>query len=300
MRYQHCRGRRSFYFEGWYFKQQSKEGTIAFIPSYHAEGGGTNRACLQVITTSRSYAISYPANEFYAADDKFLVRVGGNVFSEQGAVLDLEEEELRLSGKLEYGRFTPLRSPIMGPFRFVPFLQCRHGVISLGHAVRGSIRINDRVLNLDGGMGYVETDRGRSFPSSYLWTQCSWLEGTPCCVMLSIADIPFGFTHFTGCLCSVLYQGEEYRLATYQGVKILKWGPESAWIRQGPWELRVTLLEAAPLPLYAPQKGVMSRVIHESASGSVRYEFYRENKLVFDHIGIQAGFEYAVSPEKKA
>ena len=64
----------------------------------------------------------------------------------------------------------------MGPFRFLPGMECSHGVISMGHALEGTLTLNGAVLDFAGGTGYVETDRGRSFPSAYLWTQCAWRE----------------------------------------------------------------------------------------------------------------------------
>lgn len=69
--------------------------------------------------------------------------------------------------------FTPLRSDIMGPFRFLPGMECSHGVISMGHSLEGKLDLNGKRIDFSGGTGYVETDRGRSFPSAYLWTQCT-------------------------------------------------------------------------------------------------------------------------------
>ena len=70
------------------------------------------------------------------------------------------------------------------------------------------------------GSGYIETDRGHSFPRKYLWTQCLW-DGPKCgSLMLAIATIPLPVGGFTGCICSIFYGVREYRLATYRGVKI--------------------------------------------------------------------------------
>ena len=50
----------------------------------------------------------------------------------------------------------------MGPFRFIPFLQCRHGVVSMSHKTKGSIQINGDSINFHGGRGYAEKDCGCS------------------------------------------------------------------------------------------------------------------------------------------
>ena len=62
---------------------------------------------------------------------------------------------------LTYAGITPLPfslgSPnIMGPFAYVPFMECYHGVGSLDHAVDGEVRVADRRFIFDGGRGYLE------------------------------------------------------------------------------------------------------------------------------------------------
>jgi hypothetical protein len=50
---------RSF-FEGWYFKQQVGQHSIAFIPTRYTEEGGRRCALLQIITEWDSYVVPYP------------------------------------------------------------------------------------------------------------------------------------------------------------------------------------------------------------------------------------------------
>ena len=68
---------------------------------------------------------------------------------------------------------------------FLPGMECSHGVISMTHALEGALSINGRTLDFTGGTGYIETDRGRSFPHAYLWAQCAW--GSHSGFMLSAA-----------------------------------------------------------------------------------------------------------------
>ena len=144
---------------------------------------------------------------------------------------------------------------------------------------------------MTGGRGYIETDKGRSFPKTYLWTQCGF--GRRSSVMLSVADIPFLGTHFQGCICAVHCGGREYRMATYLGVRIEEYGDGKVTIRQGKMRLRVRRLEEASHDLKAPKCGVMSRTIRESPSCRVRYEFWLGGSLIFDIISEQASFEQA-------
>lgn len=168
-------------------------------------------------------------------------------------------------------------------------MECIHSVISMGHALHGCVELNGHTLDFSGGTGYIEADRGRSFPTAYLWTQCMW-EG--CSLMLSIATIPLGRFHFTGCICAMMCNGQEHRIATYRGAEIQKWSAQGTVIKQGSYRLEVQLLEQKAQQLRAPSDGNMNRTIPESLSAKVRYCFWREGELLFDHTATHAGYEY--------
>lgn len=173
----------------------------------------------------------------------------------------------------------------MGPFKYLPYMQCRHSVYSLTHNINGQLSVNGSLINFNNGLGYVEGDRGVEFPSSYFWTQCSWRSGGNNVIMLSLADIPIGSSSFIGCIGVIYYCGKEYRLATYLGVKILKYNNREIWVRQRGYDLRVTVLDENPHNLLAPVKGKMTRTIYESIDCRVRYRFMINGNVMFDFIG---------------
>lgn len=282
------------YFEGWYFKCQIQDGrSLALIPAIHISESGEQSASIQVVTEKQAWYLDYPASAFAASQDSLYIEVGENCFSEAGLHLKVEQEGLSLQGKVEFGPFQRLKSDIMGPFRRFANMECAHSVLSMQHTLCGQVQINSDTLDFDGGIGYIEADRGRSFPTSYLWTQCLWDN---CSLMLSIATIPLGKLHFTGCICAIVLDGKEYRLATYRGVKILNWSSKGASLRQGKYRLEVELLEQKAQPLRAPSDGNMSRTIHESLCARVRYRFWQGDRLLLDHIDDSASFEYAQKP----
>ena len=221
------------------------------------------------------------------------MQIGASSFGGQGIDLHIQQDNLSLCGSLHYGPFTALRSDIMGPFRFFAGMQCAHGVISMGHSLSGALELNGKRLDFSDGIGYTETDRGRSFPSKYLWTQCVWGGPERGSLMLAIAAIPLPVGGFTGCICSVLYHGQEYRLATYRGAKIEKWSPSGAVIRQGQYRLEVELLNERRQALRAPVEGRMERTIHESLCAEVRYRFWHGDNLSLQHTDSNASFEYS-------
>ena len=280
-------GRRP-YFEGWYFKQQSGEDTVALIPSLHTDGGGRTYASLQVITDTASYHTEFPSGAFTPGTGQLLLRVGNSVFSRTGCTLDLKADSFSLSGRLSFGPFAALAGDIMGPFRFVPLLECRHSVLSMCHSVSGSIAVNDASLNFNGGIGYIEGDRGTSFPRRYLWTQCLH-EGSS--IMLSVAEIPLYGMTFTGCVGFVFTNGREYRVATYHGVKLLQITDSTLVLRQGALTVRVEFLGGKFHPLRAPNFGVMARTIHESTACRVHYACTLKNRTILDFVSERASFE---------
>jgi len=281
-------GRRRSYFEGWYFKQQSATQTVALIPAFHIDGSGRPSASLQVVTDMGSWHAEFPAEAFAADSRRTVIRVGDSVFSHRGCSLNLRTPELSVWGELRYGPFMPPAGDIMGPFRLVPFLECRHSVLSLCHAVSGELTVNGTAVAFDRGKGYLEGDRGSSFPSRYVWTQC--LRGADS-VMLSAARIPFCGRTFTGCIGFVYTGGREWRIATYRGAKLLDVHNRGVTVRQGELTLRAELLNGSPRMLRAPRNGDMARLIRESPACRVRYTFTAGEKLLLDFISEQAGFE---------
>ncbi len=276
------------YFEGWYCKQQNSRETVALIPALHVNDAGTSTASLQVITDEAAFHIPLPAWTLRYDRRARLLHLGDCTFSPAGCRLDAASREVSLRGTLRFGPLTPPAYDIMGPFCAVPRLECRHSVFSMLHRVDGTVTINGRPYVFENGRGYLEGDRGTSFPRRYLWTQCSWEEGS---VMVSVAEIPLGPFRFLGCIGFVYWKGREHRIGTYCGVRLLRVTKDTILLRQGSLTLEVRLLESNSHPLRAPQRGSMTRTIHENASCVVRYTCRREGRVLFDVTSRQASFE---------
>ncbi len=294
MKFFHGEGKKRSYFEGWYLKHQTREGkTLALIPAVHVDSKGRYGASLQVIGERGAWWLEYPWAQVRIGQEPGGIALDGSHFGVDGVKVDIQREGLTLQGRLRYGPFHPLSSDIMGPFRFFGGMQCAHGVLSMGHRLEGELVLNGERYDFSEGMGYVETDRGRSFPDAYLWSQCLWRGREGGSIMLAVATVPMPVGGFTGCICGILYRGREYRLATYRGARIKKWSAAGAEIRQGRYRLTVELLEERKRPLRAPVEGDMDRIIHESLCATVRYTFWRGEELLFCHTDAGASFEYS-------
>lgn len=290
MNFFHGENRRHTYFEGWYLKHQARGRTLALIPGFGIDAAGNRQAFLQIITDEASHWLPFDFAVFQARRRPFGVRLGDNLFTERGISLHIDTPEVQLHGRLQYGTLTPLGSDIMGPFRFAPRMECRHGVLSMHHGLQGRLSFQGKTLDFDGGIGYMEMDWGTSFPSDYLWTQCVMPE-EDCAVMASVARILYLGLRFQGCIAAVLYRGREIRLATYHGVKIRQYSENGLVLQQKPFCLKVEAADRTAHPLKAPARGGMSRLVRESASCPARYRLYEGERVLFDITSPCASFE---------
>ncbi len=276
----------SNYFKGWYFKCSNKENTIGFIPAYH-RSDNMETASLQIITDDEAYNIPFDYMSY--SEKPLLARIGKCLFSENGIMIDIDTDTVSAKGILKFSGLSPISYDIMGPFKFVPYMQCRHSVYSMKHQINGKITINRKPYIFENGKGYIEGDRGYSFPKKYIWTQCFFRNGS---VMLSVADIPSLGFHFTGIIGVVMINRKEYRIATYLGARIKSIGRNYIVIKQGNFEIVAKLIEKNSHPLYAPDKGLMSRTIHESASCKAYYQFIYKGKTLYKFKSCHASFEF--------
>ena len=214
------------YFCGWYFKCQSDDKTLAVISAVH----GSSQS-IQLITDDGAWS--------------FTDNLKDNSFSKDGFSVKLLDSGASAFGEVRFGDCSTIKYDIMGPFKYVPFMECRHSIVSMRHRVDGMISVNDVEYRFDNDLGYIEGDRGYSFPREYAWTQCFFDDGNS--LMFSIADIPIAGWHFTGIIGVILWQGKEYRFATYLGARALKIADNEFIIQQGQYRFTARLPESVAL-----------------------------------------------------
>ena len=270
------------YFEGWYFKHQAKGKTVALIP-----GKSMEEAFIHVVTDKAAYFITYPLRDYCKGD---IVTIGGNTFSETGVSIAIDRPELQLKGTINYENLMPIKGDIMGPFRFFP-MECRHGITSMDHDLKGSLELNGDMYDFDGGKGYIESDSGQSFPDGYSWVHCNDFTEA-CSITAAVAKIPFYGLKFWGCICVVMLNGKEYRLATYKGVKIITCEPGIIELKQGKYRLLINIHSKGGHLLPAPRFGKMNHAILEDISCQASFKFTKGTQVLFDSTSDQASYEY--------
>lgn len=289
--YFHGIGRKYPYFEGWYLKHQNERNMTALIPAVFADEKGKWIGSIQVITEDGAWYFEYPSEECHISRGKFCVKIGNSLFSESGTSIDIDRDGFRAEGTVHYSPFTPPRKDIMGPFRFLPFMECSHGILSMSHKLIGKFTVNGKTSDFTDGEGYIETDYGTSFPKKYAWTQCCFRDGGRNSLMAAVAEIPLFGTSFSGCICNIYYRASEYRIATYRGARIVRCDNENIIIHQGDLKFSVMKLGECSFGLKAPVMGKMKRMIYESPVCRVRYCLWEKGRLVFDVISSRASYE---------
>ena len=149
-------------FYGWYFKCQSEEDTVIFIASV-SRTKDESLGRLQIATKDGVWDVEFPGECFSEKNGNIFL--ADNRFGRSGIRFNITTADLRAKGNLVFSDFTPIEYDIMGPFVLVPFMECRHSVMSMRHKVNGSVTFNNRKYEFKDAFGYWEGDRGVSFPS---------------------------------------------------------------------------------------------------------------------------------------
>ncbi len=289
------------YFEGWYFKNTSGKNSIAFIPGINIDEKG-KKAFIQVITDSLSSFINYDIVDFKYNSNPFCIQIANNIFSNNRIHIDITDKinNFKINGDLKYSNniniCTNAFAPnIMGPFSYIPYMECNHAILSMRNTINGQIKFKDNVIDFNNGIGYIEKDWGVSFPKSYIWCQGNNFLKSNASFMISVADIPFKILNFRGLICSLIIDNEEYRFTTYNNSKIVKYDIKDNFfeieLHKKSYKLNIKSQYNTSQRLVAPVKGTMNKNIFESISAKVLIELKQNEKIVFSDISTNCGLE---------
>jgi len=301
-------GKTRSYFEGWYFKLVNPSGrSVAIIPGIAWDSAGEGHAFVQLLDGNKKTAdyIRFSPDLFRAAEDEFLVTVGGNVFSEKVVNLNLQD----VSGMVRFSGITGWPKPwyapgIMGPFSFVPRMECYHGIVSLDHQLHGKINFKGEEIDFTGGRGYLEKDWGRSFPSAYIWMQSNHFEQEGVSLKCSVARIPWMGSSFTGFIAGLWLGDRLIRFTTYNRSELKKVSVDHSLVtielKNPTYLLEVAAERDRATELASPIRGHMEGRIQETMTARINIRLInRQTKsVVFAGIGKYAGLEVAGALEQ--
>ncbi len=295
---------RKNYFEGWYFKHVSadREQVWSFIPGVSL-APEDRHAFVQVLNgrTGESYVFDYEVAAFSASEKELNVDIGQSNFTKKGIALDLQNNSQKISGNISYAsqeqypssRFNP---GIMGWYSFVPFMECKHGVVSMYHTLKGGLHIGDTYIDFNDGTGYIEKDWGSSFPESWVWLHCNTFDSSHTSFTFSVAKIPWLGSHFIGFISFLKIDGKFINLSTWSKARIEKLdyldNKLKIRIANKKYILEVEALNNQAGALKAPVLGSMTRIIKETVDASIELKLSdHSGKTLFQDKGTRAGME---------
>ncbi len=300
--------KKKHYFEGWYYKSilSSFKKSVVIIPGI-ALGKDTNsgHAFIQVMTSpeGKVFYIPFSLDDFSFSRSELDVHIGKNHFTRHDLQVDIEESDLVLKGHLRFSRTMALKSRLLSPgimgwYSFMPFMECYHGLVSMGHEVSGTLSLNGESLNFDAGKGYIEKDWGKSMPSSWIWMQSNCFTDPGMSFMLSVARIPWLRNSFTGFIGALMIERNIHVFATYTGARVRDFsfeeGKVSCTIEDNAFLIEVEGIHGGIKKgfLQAPLFGEMERRIGETVDGNIILRI-KEKKTgrVIEDTGAAAGIE---------
>jgi hypothetical protein len=212
----------------------------------------------------------------------------------------LSNSDSSIEGELHFNDIVPfprsiINPGIMGPYSFVPFMECYHSIININHKITGELNINGTGVNYTGGEGYLEKDHGKSFPSDWIWIQANHFDDERTCFMFSIARIPWFGSSFIGIICFILHRGKLYRFATYNGSHLEKITLNDktleVQLRRKDQVLKFRAEGNQGAFIKAPKNGLMERIIEESIAAKVEVMLSDSSVTIFSGTSSNAGYE---------
>lgn len=297
----HSLGEKKNYFEGWYFRLWDERCSLAVIVGFSPQ---RQEAPFFIQTTDtltgRSIWAEFAWNEVVLRQKPFHLTLGENEFSLTQVRLNLPDLQVQLRmtdlTPLPFSRYMPT---IMGPFAYLNNMECIHGVISLHHRMEGVVSSEGKTVPV-AGTGYLEKDRGTSFPQRYIWFQSNQCGVQDSCFFFSLASIPIGPLTFNGCLIVVKLQDQLHRFATYTGCRLQSLQCDqhqdgSGWAQlrfhQGAWQIWIDLECGPACTLASPKQGKMQGRIQESLSGKAHVTLFHHGMKRHESLWEQGGME---------
>jgi tocopherol cyclase len=296
--------RKKNYFEGWYYKNVSAslKHVFSFIPGVSLNENDPH-SFIQIINgiTGDTEYIVYPLSSFSWNSKELYLKIGNSVFTDRSVCLDINEGSFKISGVLTFHDIVTYPSNILSPgimgwYSFVPRMECRHGIVSVSHSIKGALVINNKLTDFDGGKGYIEKDWGRSFPEWYLWIQANNFSDPGTSFCFSVAKIPWLGNYFIGFISFLYFGGKFYLFSTYNKSSLRKISRNTDSVDIEVWNGKYSLKIKAEMShsgeLRAPVQGMMTRRIREGMDSVVQVELSgKDGNLIYTDTSRRAGLE---------
>ncbi|MEP6647143.1 MAG: tocopherol cyclase family protein [Saprospiraceae bacterium] len=297
------------YFEGWYYKvvNAAEDKAFAIIPGIAMDDQGVQQAFIQVLDGRKKTAEyhKFSVNDFIPYSGRFEVAIADNKFSG----IHIELHLPAINGQLHFTNLSPWTnnwySPnIMGPFSFVPFMQCYHGILSMDHDIKGVLTIHGERIDFTGGRGYMEKDWGHSFPFAYFWMQSNHFSEPHISLKASVAKIPWLGSSFIGFIAGLWWNGQLIEFTTYNYTRLRKSYADHQQVvlvmENKSYRLEIRAHRDSTTTLASPIQGFMDGRIEESMTANIEVRLFdkKQNCVLLEDVGRNAGLEVAGAIEE--
>lgn len=300
----HGWGKSKRFFEGWYYKvvSENQRHAVAIIPGIAMDENGKKQAFIQILDGKNLNSTYHRFNseEFQPTPKIHSLKIENNFFSQKKVILNLPE----IKGELIFDNLSPwpsgIFSPgIMGPFSFVPFMECYHGILSMNHSINGTLMLKGKTLSFDKGRGYMEKDWGHSFPEGYIWIQSNHFSKKETSIKISVAKIPWLKSSFIGFIAGLMIEGRLIQFTTYNRTILENCSVNQKEVRivmeNKNYKLSIVAQREKGTSLAAPISGFMNGRIEESMNAEIHVVLFdkKNNNKILDDTGLSAGIEVA-------
>lgn len=261
MHYYHGHKNRKNWFECWIFKFQNHSESILFIPKIQYDEKRKTFITLSIIM-NKIYTYSFLIDDFNAEDSQLSVRIKNCFFTERGCSLNLQTEDLKIKGRIDY----ELNSSNAWYDDFTSFASfyLHHKVVSPSHFLKGSLTINSREWNFDEGMGYIEMNWGKMDASSLIWNQSLWQADKINSISVLAYQFPLFSLKVKTCMLSIYLEEHEAIFMTPIHAKILKMNSDELIVSQNEYRFELKYLKE-----------------DNAFTGKIQYRLYTNEECVF-------------------
>lgn len=280
----HGHGKKPPFFEGWYYKLVSKDEKhrFAIIPGvFLHEDPSETHSFIQILNGTTGKTTYHRYQHFEAASDDFDVRIDRSHFQQDKISLNVQDEIAEITGELSFDNLTPWASTAfwigyMGPYAWIPNLECNHGVLSFQHDIDGTLNVDGQEIDFSGGRGYMEKDWGKSFPDGYIWFQSNHFEQDNVSISASVATLPLFGRTTVGFNVGLWIDGEQWIWSTYNGSKIDRLEVTDStveWVLYNKHsEIKMSVDRAEGGLLVGPERLAMQKHVDETMNASLTVE----------------------------
>lgn len=296
------------HFENWYFRlvDINREQIIGILVGT-IEGEQETQAFIQVMREGAedSICMSYPLESAKHMENG--MEIDGNIFTTERIQLDLQEEKFALKGEVLFGHHKDLKQSfwkpgLMGPFKYLPFQESYHEVVSLQNTLTGSLTLNDKYLSFNEGKGYIEKDWGKSFPKVWLWAQCNHFKKYDMAIMIGVARLPLFLEYYTSFAIPILRDDKLEIFSNYNGGHIAKLyrykGYVHLIITQKNKILDFKIYGNDEISCVISKSTHMIRDVYACDNAKIEIKMMEDNEVVFEDIGYCCDLEMGGNTSK--